>query len=232
MIRIFVLCEGHTELGFVKDLIAPELPGALVVPFLPGRAKLDPRGGDVRYSRVRPDILRVLGSDRNARVTTMLDYYRLGRDFPARDEAEKLPLPRQRVERIEQAMLEDMAEQLGTSFDKGRYCPYLSLHEFESLLFSDPRRLAEGIYEPSLESALSQIRRAFPTPEEINGGRETAPSKRLRGLIRRYDKWSHGILAARAVGLPAMERDCPHFAHWMARLRFWAIREEKPCAKD
>jgi len=115
---------------------------------------------------------------------------------------------------IEQAVEEDIANEIGNNFNPKRFKAYLSMHEFESLLFSDPGRMSSGLYHPELEPALSKIRDNFTTPEHINDDRETAPSKRLRKLIPGYDKITAGNLAALSVGIEAIMKECKHFRGW------------------
>jgi hypothetical protein len=116
---------------------------------------------------------------------------------------------------IEKAMRDDIASELGGGFKRDRFYPYLSMHEFEGLLFSNPKRLAEGIGRPDLELELSTIRSEFLTPEDINDDRTNAPSKRLGALVPDYDKVIGGNVAAMTVGLPVMKRECEHFRRWL-----------------
>jgi hypothetical protein len=60
-----------------------------------------------------------------------------------------------------------------------RFLPYLQLHEYEGLLFSDPRAFASGIGQPHLTRQFERIRREFASPEEINDDPHSAPSKRV-----------------------------------------------------
>ena len=58
----------------------------------------------------------------------------------------------------------------------------------------------------------------FPTPEDINDDRETAPSKRVLSAYPPYRKVLEGTLAARAVGINSMREACPHFRDWVESL--------------
>ncbi len=99
-----------------------------------------------------------------------------------------------------------------------RFLPYLQLHEYEGLLFSDPAAFARGIYQPDLAASLQKVRDGFPTPEDIDDGPETAPSKRVLKLYPPYRKPLYGTLAALEVGISTMRRECPHFRDWIERL--------------
>ncbi len=108
-----------------------------------------------------------------------------------------------------------------------RFLPYLQLHEFEALLFSDPGAFARGIYKPHLTEALQRIRAGFPTPEDINDNIETAPSKRIMKLYAGYRKPLYGSLAALEVGINRMRDECPHFSEWVARIEALAPVESQ-----
>lgn len=111
---------------------------------------------------------------------------------------------------------------MGAGFDPHRFEPFVVMHEYEGLLFSDCRSLAEGLGEPELVSRLQEIRGAFPTPEDINDSSRTAPSKRIQSLMcelgKRYEKPFHGFMAFDEIGLPKVRAECPHFDRWVSRL--------------
>jgi Domain of unknown function (DUF4276) len=215
--RIFAVVEGPTEEVFVKDVLAPVLwpRQVYLTPILlgvPGH-----KGGQTNYARVKKDILTQLKQDRAAYCTTMLDLYGLGKGFPG------TPTPPnvsnlEKVAHIERAVLEDI---IGTSPDLGadiRFVPYLQLHEYEGLLFSDPAAFAHSIFRPDLADRFQAIREAFATPEDINNDPNTAPSKRVLQLCSSYNKPLDGKRAASAVGIATIRRECPHFRAWLERL--------------
>jgi hypothetical protein len=71
---------------------------------------------------------------------------------------------------------------MGSRFDARRFVPFVVMHEFEALLFSDCAAFGRGIYRPDLASGFQEIRDQFPTPEEIDDSPVTAPSKRVEAL--------------------------------------------------
>jgi len=99
-----------------------------------------------------------------------------------------------------------------------RFLPYLQLHEFEGLLFSDPTAFAAGIGQRQLAEQFERVRREFATPEDINDDAITAPSKRVLRAYPSYRKVLHGTQAARAVGIEKMRQECPHFRGWVDQL--------------
>ena len=71
-----------------------------------------------------------------------------------------------------------------------RFIPYIEMHEFEALLFSDADILAEKTGINIVE--IKKVIEAYDNPEEINEDPEKAPSKRLEKLKTGYRKVGHG----------------------------------------
>ena len=99
-----------------------------------------------------------------------------------------------------------------------RFVPYIQMHEFEALMFSDPAAFADSIGQPSLRKDFSAIRQQFETPEHIDNSPVTAPSKRILALYPAYEKPLMGETAAKAIGLPKIRQECPLFNDWLAKL--------------
>jgi hypothetical protein len=151
----------------------------------------------------------------------MVDYYALPQTgikaWPGREAAGKLSFPR-KAATVEDALSADVCNALGTSFNLDRFIPYVMMHEFEALLFSDCNGFARAIGQLGLAAKLQEIRDAFNTPEEINDSPDTAPSKQVESLIPGYQKPFFGTLAVLEIGLDAIRRECPHFREWLERL--------------
>jgi hypothetical protein len=147
----------------------------------------------------------------------MFDYFRLPDDFPGLPIKENCQ-PVKKAEIIEKAFKEDIIQTLGAAFNPDRFIPYIQIHEFEALLFSNPHALAKGIYRNDLAAEFEAVRNAFPSPEDINDHPNTAPSKRIINLHSNYNKITDGILVAKEIGLPTMRRECKHFDQWLKRL--------------
>ncbi|HEX3681332.1 MAG TPA: DUF4276 family protein [Bryobacteraceae bacterium] len=215
MRRIYVVVEGQSEESFITNVLAESLAprGISLTARLIGKGRH--KGGRPIYARLKPDVISQLKQDRNAYCSTMLDFYGLGQDFPGK------PLPSnlsslEKGERIEKAVKEDISRQLLDA--ELRFIPYVQLHEYEGLLFSDPGGFARAIKKLELATQFQKVRDEFPTPEDINERPDTAPSKRVRQIYRPYQKVIEGTLAAREVGIDAMRRECPHFRNWLERL--------------
>jgi hypothetical protein len=132
-------------------------------------------------------------------------------------EGQALPFP-QKARAIEEVLLQDICVDMGASFDPRRFVPFVVMHEFEGLLFSDCAALAGSARKPDIEPALQAIRNQFDTPEAINDSARTAPSKRLTRLIPGYQKPTMGFQAALKIGLPKIADECPHFRNWLTIL--------------
>ena len=73
-----------------------------------------------------------------------------------------------KAERIERAVYEDIAAATPDLRPDIRFIPYLQVHKYEGLLFSDSDAFAQALGERNLARQLGKIRDAFSTPEDIN----------------------------------------------------------------
>lgn len=218
MIRVYVVVEGQTEETFVNEVLAPALGycGVYLTPRLLGTP--GHQGGNVKYARVKRDVTALLRQDKRAYCTTLIDLYGLGHDFPeaAADE----------VSQITEAVKRDIIKIVGQNWraDK-RFIPYIQQYEFEGLLFSDPAAMAEGISQPQLASRFQEVRAAFATPEDINDGPQTAPSKRILQIHPSYQKPLDAVHAAKRIGFASIRHECPRFNAWISQLEALAGSE-------
>ena len=225
MDRLLIHVEGETEETFVNELLGPHLVcrgWSMVNARLLGNARRrDRRGGIKSWASARDEIVRHLREDPGRVVTTMVDYYGLprtgSRAWPGRDEASALPL-QDKARTVENGLAASVHEAIGPGFDLRRFVPYVMMHEFEAMLFSDCAAFGRGIGRPNLESEFEKIRDAFESPEEIDDSPETAPSKRVEHLVHGYEKPLLGTLGALEIGLEAIRRECLHFGSWLERL--------------
>lgn len=214
---VYLICEGSTERAFAQKVLFPHLisRNVLLVPACIGSAG-SAQGGHVTKERLFRDAKKFL-SKNNHMLTTMLDYYGLAGPWPCPDALVRTAHQKGRA-------LEDAVTQL---FEKetqgrfgGRFHPYFSMHEFEALLFASPSILAR---ELDLEKKdILAITSPFPSVEDINSGRETAPSKRLEALYQekgmRYNKVMQGPAVLELIGLDQLRKACPHFGSWVSWL--------------
>ncbi|MBV8361491.1 MAG: DUF4276 family protein, partial [Deltaproteobacteria bacterium] len=98
-----------------------------------------------------------------------------------------------------------------------RFIPYIQLHEFEALLFSDPDKFLYAF--PDAGSAIEElhaIRVRYGGPEDIDG--DEAPSQKVLRVLPDFVKTVSGILIAKRIGLTVFRRECPHFDGWITKL--------------
>jgi hypothetical protein len=221
MIRLHLTVEGDTEDQFVTSSLQGHLAARQVyadsrLVFSGKKKGKTYRGGMfAAYEKIKNDILRWMKEDKNteARFTTMFDLYALPADFPGYREAEKLSDPYQKVSKLEEA--------LSLDFGDPRFIPYIQLHEFEALILSEPDKCAVFFIEYSRKlSKLIELTSKYYSPELIDEGQQTAPSKRIIQVIPEYEgsKSSAGPIIARHIGLDTIRSKCPHFDRWLKKL--------------
>lgn len=229
MSRILIHVEGQTEESFVNEVLAPHLwainPRSLVSARLMGRARGRNRRGGVRgWDAVEGDLIRHLQGDQGCMITTLVDYYAMPQSgngaWPGRPQAGPLTFDR-KAPHVEAEMRAAIASATGGNFNTQRFEPFVLMHEFEALLFSDCAAFSRGIGQPHLEPSFQAIRNAFSSPEEINDSPQTAPSKRILQLVPGYEKPLYGNLAILEIGLDTIRTQCPHFDGWLTRLENW-----------
>jgi hypothetical protein len=215
MNKVHVLVEGQTEETFVRDILRPhlELHGLYVIAKIvtTKRTKVGPdfKGGVTNYQKVKNDLLRLLGDTSAIAVSTMIDYYGLPHDFPGKNSLTSGTCF-DRVSYLEKAFERDI--------DNQRFIPYLSLHEYEAMLFVSPGEMGKVFPDAEIENDLSAIASSFETPEEINEGSETHPSARICKFVAGYQKRLHGPMVAARIGLTQIRGRCSHFDSWLRKL--------------
>ena len=173
----------------------------------------------VSFDRLRFNARNTLRQNANSMLSTFLDLYALDSDFPKYDEAKRMGNVYGRVQHLETALHEAIVAHVGCRPD--RFLPHIQPYEYEGLLFSDVVTLStiEPTWQTSLKS-LSKVRNSVETPEHINDGYDTKPSKRLEDLLHpKYQKTTHGPRAAERITLSVIESECAHFKGWMDALR-------------
>lgn len=220
MIRLNIIVEGQTEETFVNKIIGPHL-GAFNV-FVNARCVETGRkrgrifrGGIISYLKAQKDINLWMKEDagNHVRFTTMFDLYGLPDDFPGMEEAKQKSDPYKKIEVIE--------EKLGIDIASHRFIPYLQLHEYETLLFSDLDKFHH--YYIDQNNQLNKLKKdvfGVTNPELINDSPETAPSKRIIKYLPFYEreKPSAGPIIAEHIGLQRIRSKCQHFNAWVALL--------------
>jgi hypothetical protein len=210
---VYIIAEGQTEEEFIKTTLAPYLYSngvndvrAILMETSPGY-----RGGDVKYSRYKSNITRFLKHEADIIVTSLIDFYKLEKDFPKYEEASQIQNIIEKVSFLENSISQDILN--------NRFIPYIQLHEFEGLLFSNRKGFdyLPDVSQQSLEE-LDKTIEVNPNPELINDGAKSAPSKRLIRLIPNYRKRLYGATMALEIGMPTLLEKCPRFSNWVSRI--------------
>lgn len=218
-IRLNFIVEGQTEEAFVNQILSPYLAGfevwVQVRCVQTSRSRnIKHRGGIESYGKAKNDINAWIKEDRNSdvRFTTMFDVYGLPTNFPGYKDAKQKSDPYGRVKVLEDALREDISDR--------RFIPHFQLYEFEALLLSDPQKLDSQFDRSTGIRRLVDMVASFDSPELINDGNNTAPSKRIIGEVPEYErmKVSAAPIVADKIGLPTLRLKCKHFGEWLCRL--------------
>lgn len=230
MRQLNIFCEGPTEQGFCVQVLQSHLfpHGDGIIHTLAvgekGHHHLYGIGRRAKYERIRKFICNTIKRREgdNVYFTTMFDLYALPNDFPgkagnARNPADPTPY----VAALENAF--------GQDIDYYRFVPYLQLHEYETMLFAEPEAFAIAFENcGSAIQQLTAIAASVQCIELINDGKDTAPSKRIIGVIPEYDgrKSTAGPDVAECIGIVKIRDRCPHFHQWLTRLETLAWETE------
>ena len=212
-VTIMALVEGTTEKIFIANILVPYLAekSVFMTPII--ISKPGQKGGDIRFSRVKNDIEKHLKQRRDTYLTLFFDFYGLKKDWPGFDDSKQQTTPCNKATKLNIATKKQVTE-LFKNFDaERRFIPYVSMHEFEALLFSEPLKLAEQLNVS--QSKIEKIINECGEPENIDDSPATAPSKRLENLSNRFKKTSTGIAIAKAIGLTKIRKSCPIFNAWL-----------------
>lgn len=213
---IFVIAEGKTELVFIRDILAPYMGNQSIFLHAPQIGRHNRKGGNVKFSRAQDNIQRHLKQRPNTIVTTMVDYYRIGTDWPGLDESKSAKSHCQKAAIVNQATKKRINQLYPKYQPDNRFIPYVSMYEFEALLFSDPSKLASHLDID--QSKIDSILKEKNEPENINDSPISAPSKRLEKLKNSYKKVTDGKTIAKSIGIPMISKACPLFDGWLTAL--------------
>jgi len=220
MKRIIIICEGPTEKEFCEKMLSLyfEKRGICIQPPLIKRSN----GGIVKWSELKKQIEIHLKQEKGVYVSLLIDYYGIDQkyQFPNWEESLKIVNKNERMGFLEQSMKEDIDPDL-----RFRFIPYIQLHEFEGLLFNDIEMFyrlfdkKEIVGEAELKETFSLF---SDNPEMINDSEETAPSKRLKRIIKGYDKVVYGNIMVESIGLTNIRSKSPRFNEWLNKIEFIA----------
>lgn len=222
-INVIAIVEGRTEQVFIEKVLQPYLANKMIFLKATQVTKPGQKGGDVRFERVKHDLEIHLKQRSDTYVTTFVDYYGT-KEWPGLD----MVVPNSTPEQISTCINESTKEKINEFFEDQqadrRFIPYMAMHEFEALLFSDSSSLAGALNIQ--EAVISNVLNECGEPEAINNHPQTAPSKRLDAWSRngKFPKTTKGIAIASEIGINKMREKCPVFNAWIAG--FEALVEE------
>ena len=213
MKRVIIVCEGQTEQSFCLTVLSPYFHSKGIVVEAP--TIKHSHGGIVAWDTLKRQLVEHL-HEGDAVVSMLIDFYRIkdSYQFPGWEEAKEISNSLDKMNGMFQEMSANMQEDL-----RRRFVPYIQLHEFEGLLFSDIAAF-KSMFTPS-ECDFHSIQAAideFESPEDINNKPETAPSSRLKDAIAGYDKVVFGSLLAEEMTLSTIRSKCPLFNSWIERI--------------
>lgn len=151
MKRLCIICEGETELYFVEELLVPHLWKNFEIDVHPSLLKTragQHGGGNVSILRLGKHI-RNEYHNRHF-ITTLVDYYGF-ENVNGRTKAQ-----------LEQDILKEVRTHIGQRFQAYRVRPYVQMHEFEALLFSDISKFE--LHENWDNEAEKQLQRVTAVP--------------------------------------------------------------------
>ena len=212
MKRLFIVVEGQTEADFVSSVLAPYFLSYGIYDVNPIKIHTSKtgKGGFVNYIHLKNTVTPLLKSQgEDVDVTTFVDYFRMPNNTPQYDKCMLADNAKDRVAELERCISED--------FNDRRFLPYIQMHEFEALLFSDNKGLKEYFSEE--EATLTgEIVDAYENPEDINTHPQNAPSKRILSIKKSYNKPLEGNLIALEIGISTILNRCTRFATWVNRI--------------
>jgi Domain of unknown function (DUF4276) len=214
--EIVAIVEGKTEQIFIQEIVSPYLAqkSIYITPII--ISKPGQKGGDVKFSRAKNDIGLHLKQRSDTFLTLFVDYYGIKSDWPGLEESKKQPSSRRKAEIFNRATKDQVNKLFGDYNSDRRFIPYVAMHEFEAILFSEPKKLADQlrISQAKIDTILEEC----GEPEEIDDSPQSAPSKRLENLSSRFKKTSTGIAIAKAIGLVKIREHCPIFNKWLTEI--------------
>ncbi|MGA0556251.1 DUF4276 family protein [Larkinella sp. VNQ87] len=219
MKRIDIVVEGQTEQEFVSQIIQPYLTNKYgiysVSAILIGSFKH--RGGNVKFERLKKNIT-LLSHQTDLVISTFLDYFKLGNDFPHFEACQKKLNTDERIDCLER--------ELTNAIDNRFFVPYIQKYEFEALLFASVDGYEKYITAKACQR-LEAILQEFPNPEDINN--TMPPSYRLLEPFgqyenSKYNKVTLGNILALETGIEKILERCPRFGAWIEKLAHMATQ--------
>ena len=212
---VMISVEGQTEETFVRDILTSHLqnfgvyPTAVILTTSRTPQGEKYKGGIIPFIKAQLEITSLLRNTNAIAVTTMYDLYKLSNDFPGYG-------TRPTRNGLVKALY--LEEKFYTEIGQARFHPYLQVHEYEAICFVDPAITTEVLLDKNKLAILTHIRKQFDSPEDINDGENTSPSKRILEIFPGYQKPTDGSQIANRIGLEKIRTECQHFNEWLTWL--------------
>jgi hypothetical protein len=206
MLNIGISVEGQTEAMFCKYVLSRYLKKHNINLGEPVNLN-----GNINIHRVS-NILSLM-SNQYDYVTSLYDFYGF-QDKKANENHLQL------AQRISQHVVSI----------KNNVIPYVQQYEFETLLYCDINILCKHLYTNDIE--MIKCREEFlldignKKPEEINDSIQTAPSKRISHIFKKYKKSVYGYIIAQDIGIEVIKSNCPRFSSWLDSLILLSYKSE------
>lgn len=205
-VNVGVVCEGPTEVDFVKKLNKEYFNQKQISlkPIGINEAKKD-LGGNISIDRV---IHYVTKSPYNI-VTTLIDYYGI----------------KECKDKTVDELKTELQKQYSNINGWNRiFIPYLQLHETEALLFSNIDSIIKmKNANDEQKEQLYAIQKMYPNPEDINNSVETAPSKRLEKIFLNYRKIIDANRIFSKISIEEIKSKCSNFKMWLSEIEYKCI---------
>jgi hypothetical protein len=219
----YFIVEGRTEEEFVKEILKPYLENKQIFiqgieQVITGKSHIGKycKGGGKNYDLYKNHILKRMKQFKkreNLYFTTMIDLYALPKTFPNYEASKNEKDKYKKIAVLESAFKTDI--------NQINFLPYIQLHEFETLLFSDLDKFKEYyIDEIKIDQKILALKsdvKDYDNIELINESSSTAPSKRIEKIFNSYcsEKATAGLYLALEIGLDKMRKKCKHFNEWI-----------------
>ncbi len=213
MKRLIIVCEGPTEQEFCDSVLAPEFIKHDII--IENPVIKHSQGGIVHWDVLKKQLINHL-HENEVIVSMLIDYYGIKPQlkFPGWEESININNKEERLNYLLAKIKEDIPQNI-----RHRFIPYIQLHEFEGLLFSNINVFQENFTVDEVDmNALQKAVDKYDNPELINDSPRTAPSKRLEKAINGYSKVLYGNFLAMEIGLEQIRNKCPLFNEWINKL--------------
>lgn len=210
MPRLIFIVEGDAEQHFINrhlvDYLSKKFPGmGMHAQKITTNRQLNKKGGNVSYVLFQNELRRTAAQG-NVMITTMLDFFRIPNDFPGYSTDVRT------IDVMESNIRTDCSAIIAPQF----FLPYIQKHEFEALLFANLSGFSNILDAKGLNQ-VTKIVKDCGSPEDIDGGPDTAPSKRLESIFD-YKKVADSLLVMSDVSIDQLRCSCPRFDEWVGRL--------------